>query len=420
MLHPSKLFYGWWMVIAAVIIMLYNAGIVIFGFTAFFDPVVKEFGWSYAQVSLAASLRGAETGLISPILGFFVDRWGPRWMFFGSGIFIGAGLIILSGIHTLAGFYGGFTFIAIGISACSPVSANVVAINWFRRRLGLAMGILSAGSAFGGIMLPMIIKLIDAFGWRQALFILGIGSLVISLPLSLVIRHKPEPYGYAPDGDAVIPAPVSQIKHVEVPLPDIGVKKALTSRTFWFLTLAFTFQYITISAVLAHIMPFLNTVNIARSTAGFFAAAIPLISMVGRLGSGWLSDKMNRKRVAIVSYAAMGFGTLLFEFVSGSTLWLLVLAVILFSFSYGSSTTMRAVLLQQHFGKTRFGTIFGFLLGVLSLGAILGPFFAGWFFDMWNNYQFAWILFTVINMAGLVLLVITPRMQVKAPAASES
>jgi sugar phosphate permease len=413
-----KIFYGWWMIIASSIIMFYNAGIVIFGFTAFFDPIIVQFGWSYAQVSLAASLRGAETGLVSPLLGYLVDRWGSKWIFLLGGILVGTGLIFLSRIETLAGFYGGFVFIAIGISACGPATGNPVAIQWFRRRLGLAMGIISAASAVGGLLLPLIIILIDSYGWRDALMILGIGSIVISVPLSLLIRRRPENYGYSADGDPLKQSPVKQ-KAEPRPTPpevEIGARQALASRTFWFLALAFTMQYITISAVIAHIMPFLDTVNINRSTASFFAAAIPLISVVGRMGAGWLSDKMSKKRVSIGAFILITIGTLLFEYVSGADFWVLILAVVLFSLSYGSSTTIRAVLLRQYFGKGKFGTIFGFLLGIISLGSILGPFLAGWIFDSWNSYSYAWLVFTALNIVALVLIAIVPKTPIKAQA----
>jgi MFS family permease len=113
-----KIFYGWWIVTACFSIAILSGGIVIYGFTAFFDPIIAEFGWSYAAVSLAISLRGAETGLMSPILGFFVDRWGARWILFSGSIFAGLGLILLSRIHTLAQFYGAFIVVAISTS-CS-------------------------------------------------------------------------------------------------------------------------------------------------------------------------------------------------------------------------------------------------------------------------------------------------------------
>ena len=133
------------------------------------------------------------------------------------------------------------------------------------------------------------------------------------------------------------------------------------------------------------------------------------------MSSGWLSDKFNRKKVTAVYFAAICAGTLLFDYVSGMTIWVLVLAVILYGLSYGSANTMRAVLLREYFGRSRFATIFGFLTGILSLGTILGPFLAGWIYDTFASYHYAWWIFTIINILALLFLVTTPKVKQASP-----
>ncbi len=86
---PSKVFYGWWIVGACFLIAAYTGGTIFFGFTALFEPIANEFGWSYTQISLAASLRGAEVGLLAPLIGLFIDRLGPRRLAFGGAILLG-------------------------------------------------------------------------------------------------------------------------------------------------------------------------------------------------------------------------------------------------------------------------------------------------------------------------------------------
>ena len=306
---------------------IYTAGIVVYGFTAFFDPIIQEFGWSYAQISLAASLRGAESGLIAPVLGFFIDRWGARWVLFIGGLVTGLGLIFLSMIDTLTGFYLAFFIIAVGTSCCGPSVITPAASNWFRRNLGMAIGILSAGFAFGGTLVPLVIWMIDTFQWRLTLLILGIAGLVVCLPLSLVIRDRPEKYGYAQDGGPLPEEPREESASLPSTTPpaevDIGVKPALKSRTFWHLSLAFTLQYVVIGGILTHIIPYLESVDVPRSTASFFAGAIPVVSIAGRLSSGWLSDKFNRKNVTAAYFGVICIGTLLFDYVSGLTIWVL-------------------------------------------------------------------------------------------------
>ena len=98
--HP-KIFYGWVIVAACLLIILYTSGVVYFGFTAVFEPIAEEFGWGYAQISLAASLRGLEMGLLAPFMGLMVDRWGPRRLIFGGGIFVSMGFLLLSQVSSL-------------------------------------------------------------------------------------------------------------------------------------------------------------------------------------------------------------------------------------------------------------------------------------------------------------------------------
>ncbi|MEE8413425.1 MAG: MFS transporter, partial [Dehalococcoidales bacterium] len=198
---PPRVFYGWYLVAAAVVIILYTGGIVHFGFTAVFKPIADEFGWSYAQISLASSLRGLEMGLLAPLMGYLVDRWGPRKLIFAGSIIICLGFILLSNVSSLLMYYGAFALIAIGMSTCTGTVLMTAVNNWFRLRAGLATGIVASGFGLGGLLVPLVTKLIDVFQWRRTMVIVGLGMLGTVLPLSFVVRHKPEHYGYLPDGE---------------------------------------------------------------------------------------------------------------------------------------------------------------------------------------------------------------------------
>jgi MFS family permease len=199
--EKRKLFYGWWIVGAGFFISLYSGGVIFYGFTALFEPIASEFEWSYVQVSLAASLRGMEMGILAPLVGILVDRWGPRRLIVTGAVVMGSGLILLSRVNSLAMFYGAFAVIAIGISAMSGTVMLTSVVNWFRRRVALATGIMVSGLAIGGLLIPVITVLIDECGWRQAMVILGLCAWVVVIPLALLFRHKPEQYGHLPDGE---------------------------------------------------------------------------------------------------------------------------------------------------------------------------------------------------------------------------
>ena len=134
-IRTPRIFYGWWIVGASFLIALYLAGAIGYGFTAIFEPIVSEFGWSYAQVSFASSLRGMEAGLMAPVIGILVDRHGPRRLIFIGSLLLASGIFMLSQTASLLTYYGAFALIAIGMSACTITVLMTAVMNWFRKKI---------------------------------------------------------------------------------------------------------------------------------------------------------------------------------------------------------------------------------------------------------------------------------------------
>ncbi|TES88510.1 MAG: MFS transporter [Dehalococcoidia bacterium] len=407
-----QIFYGWWIVGACFIIALYMAGAVFYGFTAIFEPIAGEFGWSYTSISIAASIRGLEAGLLAPVAGIIVDRWGPRRLIFGGVLCIGLGLLLLSQIHSLGMFYVAFILMSLGISSCG-ISVTVTAVaNWFHRRVGLATGIMICGYGSGGILVPLMVRLIDVYDWRTAIGIMGIGMLVIGLPLSLLMRHKPEQYGYLPDGEerSAVLSGEEAVKQLPKEV-SITARQAMRTRTFWFVVLAVMPQFIVVPAVVTHVMPYLSSTGIVRATAGLVTTAIPLLSIGGRFSFGWFADRYVPKRMAALALIMVTLGLVCFEYVSLGWGWLLVLFLVLFGFGYGGINTMVGILLRVHFGRGNFGTIIGFAWGILMLGTMVGPPIAGWVFDNWGSYQGTWLVMAGSTFIGAIIMTMTPRLK---------
>ena len=147
-----NIFYGWWVVGGSVLIAMYVAGAVFYGFTAIFEPIADELGWSYTQISLAASLRGLEMGLLAPLVGILTDRWGPRRLIFGGAIITFLGLLMLGRTTSVGTFYVAFVLVAVGMSTCTMTVLLTAVTNWFQRRVGIATGIAVSGFGLGGLM----------------------------------------------------------------------------------------------------------------------------------------------------------------------------------------------------------------------------------------------------------------------------
>ncbi|MFC1534137.1 MFS transporter [Thermodesulfobacteriota bacterium] len=405
----STVFYGWWVVCGVFFTGLYSGGAVFYGFTAFIEPIAKEFGWSYGQISIAASLRGLEIGILAPVLGILVDRWGPRSLMITGAIITGSSLILLSHITSLGMFYGVFIILCIGISPNASTVALTAVANWFRKKVALATGIVTSGVALGGFLVPLVTASMDAFGWRVVMVGLGIGMWVICLPLSVLVRHKPEQYGYLVDGEVrdnflsgeglSSPQPIDK---------DISAGRALRSRTFWHITVALMLNLLAVSAVMTHVMPYLSSINISRSISGLAAGGLPVVSICGRLGFGLFGDRFDKRWVSVASFIFITLGLLLFNYTESLGVWMLVPFLIMFGIGWGGNITVRAVLLREYFGGSRFGTILGLANTVLMLGTILGPAIAGIIFDKSGSYQGAWVFFMCMVILASVIITTTP------------
>ncbi len=415
-----KVFYGWWIVSAITLISAYVIGVVNWGFTAAFEPIANEFRWSYAKVSFAASIRGLQGGLLTPLVGFLFDRWGPRRWIFAGVIITGLGLFLLSRINALTTFYGAAVLIALGFSCCTGLVTAAVIGNWFRKRVGLATGIAISGGCVGGLCVPLVTRLIDVCGWRDATAILGLGMLVICLPLSLLVRHKPEQYGYLPDGEMnrgpVAGEDINPAQSTEVV---IGVKQALKSRGFWHVAFAMMFHMMPVNAVVVHVMPYLSAIDVARSTASLVAMAIPLISILGMISFGWFTDRFDRRWIGAIACALTGLGVFLFAYIGDAGIWLFLIFPIIFGIGLGGFVPVLPTLQREYFGRVRLGTILGLTSGVGLIGTILGPPLAGWIFDSWGSYQYAWFVLTVVPIIGTVILLTAPAAGGAMPVANE-
>jgi len=396
-----KIFYGWWVVLASFITALYVAGAIFYSFTAFIDPLVTEFGWSYTQISLASSLRGLEMGIFAPFVGILLDRYGPRIIMMIGMTVVGLSLVLLSTIHSLVMFYICFLLLAFGAGGCTSVVVMSAVANWFKKKVGLAMGIAVCGFGASGFIVPVVVKLIEAFGWRNAFLSLGIGAWVIGIPLAMVIRNRPEDYGLLPDGELISENDVE--KSEEEPEPDIGFFQALKNRSFLLIVSAEWIRMMTVGTVITHIMPYLSSIGISRSMAGFISAGIPVCSIIGRFGFGWIGDYRDKRHMIAIGLGMISVGLILFLNIQDSMIIVLIF-LLTFSPGYGGGMSLRGAIIREYFGRASFGKMVGLTMGVSSVAGIIGPTLGGWVFDTFNSYAPLWVGFAVLNLMGIVLI----------------
>src|SRR3954466_2048772 len=191
----ARLFYGWRMVGAATGLQFLQAALVNNAFGAYVAVLAEERGWSKTALSGAAAIHQMEVAVLGPILGWLLDRFGPRrFVAFGVTLF-GCGLMALSRIETLIGFYSCFVMIALGVGFSGFFPLNVAIIHWFERKRARPISSMSIGMACGGLSVPLVAGSIQAYGWRPTALASGIIAICVGVPLAMVIRNRPSDIG---------------------------------------------------------------------------------------------------------------------------------------------------------------------------------------------------------------------------------
>lgn len=400
-------FYGWWIVLAVFPIHLWSSGSFFYGFTAFFNPLIATFGWSYTATSFAVSLRQVESGIAAPAVGFLSDRLGARKIILAGVIWTGLGFILLSFVQSLWSFYVLFVFLSIGFSFCMPVPGYSAVANWFIKKRSTALGVVSAAAGAGGFVVPVIAWLIRQYDWRVALIVLGLAMWIIGIPLSFVIRYRPEPYGYLPDGEEKRPEPARNValqgkaKTASSAEAEFTVRQALKTRSLWLLALVVGISFASVQAVAVHIMPFLDTVGVPRAAASMVVALMAVSSAVGRLIFGWLGDRWDKKYLLALTFLLQTVGLLIFAYTHSA--WQAIVAMALFGPGMGAVVTFRLAIQADYFGRKAFGSIQGLILGLTTMQTIATPVFAGWIYDMRGSYQLAWLILSMLLFVSMML-----------------
>jgi sugar phosphate permease len=404
------IFYGWWIVALSFLTMAFVSATVWYGFTTYFAPLIAAFGWSYTAISAAASLRGLETGLLDIGIGFLVDRFGSRRLILAGTVLISIGFLMLSRINSLALFYVSFITIFIGAAGVSPVVFYALVSQWFRKRIGLAIGLAAAGGGAGGFALPGIVYLLDLIGFRAMFILFSIVALIAGGITAYFVRSRPEDMSLGTDGTASsadkgapkdVHAPATRIAALT---KDSTVRAAMSSSAFWMLAYISAVMTFSVMMVSTHIMPYLEHTGYSRYVASIAAMMVPLVSTAGRLGIGWISDYVNHKTV--LGLMVLGQCVSLFIFLYAQVPFILFLSVTIFSLSYGGIIVLRIGVLRDCYGTARIGALIGLCMGLSHLASIGGPVLAGWLFDTTDSYSLAWIAGSALLLVGVPLALI--------------
>ena len=405
--HPvvkKKRFYGWNIVGASALMNGLGGSVHWQGFTVLFIPISQSLGLTNAQTAMPFALSRAENGLMGPITGWLLDRYGVRRLMLIGTIFTGVGYILLAQTSTFWAFVFVYLFVVSVGSSTSFMQASTTAINtWFARRRGIAMSINSAAFRLGGaFMVPLLSVAVLRWGWETAALWVGIGMLVLIAPLSILFKRSPESIGLGPDGDP-LPKQVSgsdaESNSAEITATDDDwtAKDAIRTRAFWVLALGTVLRMSVHGTIFVHFVPILVWKGETQQTAANLIGLVALISVPLILYFGWLSDRLGRQKLLAGCYISAASSLLLLNVVDGT--WPILLAMMLFTGTEIGSG-LNWALVGDLFGRKRFATIRGLLSPIYNVALFSMPILAGWIKDETGSYEIVLIAGGVIMIAA--------------------
>ena len=363
-----------------------------FSFSVFFVPLVEEFRWSRGLTAGALSVSAVVQGLCAPLAGIVADRFGSRPVIVGGVIVLAAASMLASTIQTPWHLYL-YTGVlgALGIMAVGWVPTGLLLSRWFQARRGRMAGIAFSGMGFGVFAIgPLTQWLIAATTWRTASLLLGLGTLILLLPLVLWAVRDPPPATLSVGTTASGLASPGQPTRARP--RDATLGEALGTRAFWALFAAYFFTPLAVFPVATHAVAYAVDQGYPAMLAATAFGAMGLMSSVGRVGFGFATDRIGGPLTATLSYACTAAGTAALVALSivPSPAWLVVFSL-LFGLGFGARGPIITAMASELFGGRRFGVIYGVLNLGNGIGGALGPWFGGAVHDVTGSYRVAFL-----------------------------
>ena len=411
-----KVFYGWYVVAATILLLLVAAGVrSVPGIMLV--PIMQDTGWDRSAISLAISLGLVVFGLGSPFAGGLIGRFGPRRVAV-AGILLMAFSSAVSAamreIWQMDLVWGALSGLSTGLGGA--VIGASVANRWFYTKRGLVSGIFGAATSAGQLIFtPALTGLVLAFGWRTtSLVVAGIAAMIV-VPVWLIMRDEPAdkgllPYG-APASDGVAPPARFQSATGSV------MAAAYRSPTFWMLAGTFFVCGFSSNGIIGtHFMAHAADCGLGALTAAGLLSVMGVMNFAGTMGSGWLTDRVDPRKLLLIYYVFRGASLLLLPLFTEEVG--LSFFMILFGLDYIATVPPTQVLVADNFGRRNVGLVYGWVFCAHQLGAALSSALGGAIREQFGAYAFAFAVSGVMAIvAGVVALRITRPAPLGAPAA---
>jgi len=407
-------FYGWYALAGVMVATFFTLGSFLISFAVFLPVVCSEMNWSRAAVSTGLTLGLLCNGLLGPLWGYLVNRFGPRKIIVTGSVVTALGLSGMYLVHEIWHIYVFYSIAGLGVGLAGMVATSTIANNWFVRKRSLAMGIMiSAGCLSGFAFPPLITLLMSSLGWRMSWPVMAaivfIGAGIIGG--LLLIRDKPEDMGQLPDGD---PPGLNEdirlldrIGDEEEKPSEWKIRHIFKMRTTW-LIMAFTICYaVALGTSGTHLIAYVQDIGFSPLIAATTLSVVSGIAIVGSLGFGTLAIKFDIRYLASGAFGLQLIGLIIL--LTTDNLTLIYLFTVLYGIGNGALLVALPTFIGAYYERNVYPTVMGIISPSQVVAQAAAATSAGAIFDATGSYIPAFILVTVFSLAGLVCTLLTRK-----------
>ena len=405
----ARYFYGWNVVAATFVMALFSFGLGFYGVTVYVASLQRLYGWSASIVSLPVTVYYIAGALLTALISDVYGRLGPRVVVAAGAIAMATGVATLGIVTQPWQLYPAFVVMALGWGAMSGAAINIVLAPWWERRRGLAVSLAFNGATLGGVVIvPALIWLIDALDFTRALAVAALAQVVVMLAIAAgILRRDPAALGLGPDGDTAMG--VSRPSGVA----PRGRGDALRTWRFWSVSTPFALGLTAQVGVLTHLVPLVTPV-LGVAGAGGAVSTTTAAAVIGRLATGFVVDRLNRRLVTSATLAIQIVGLAL---LAATPSPLRVYAgCALFGLGVGNLTTLPSLILAVEWPRERFSGLVGLVVGINQFTFAFGPSLVGILRDRSDTYVTALVACIALQAAAALMILLGPGLSRPKPS----
>jgi MFS family permease len=399
----ARYFYGWNVVGATFVMALFSFGLGFYGLSVYVAMLQRLHGWSASTVSAPVTLYYVAGALLTASIGDLYEHVGPRAVVAGGSVAMAAGVAALGVVTQPWQLYPTFLVMSVGWGAMSGAAINIILAPWWERRRGLAVSIAFNGATLGGVIIaPALIPLIGRVGFTPALEIAALVLLVVLVAVATgVMRRGPEELGLGPDGD---PCPSTRTR------PSASGERrwrgdAVRTWRFWSVSAPFALGLAAQVGVLTHLVA-LVTPTLGAGGAGRAVSATTAAALIGRLATGFVVDRLNRRLVSSATLVIQILGLALLA--AAPSPMVVYAGCALFGLGVGNLTTLPGLILAVEWPRERFSALVGLVVGINQFTFAFGPSLVGVLRDWSGTYGLALGACAALQAIAAALIVLGP------------